>query len=560
MKKRLLALLMAAAILGTMMLTGCASEESVSTPTESEASTSEPTSDSTTEEPTDNGPFPVSESPIDLTMVRLSWTGTFQDIDDKWKWQDYAEKTNVNVTFDEYPITSYQEELQLKLTTGDLPDAYYQMIFSNEMIFENGQNGNLIPLNDLIAEHAPNIQKMFEDYPHVKKSVTMPDGNIYSLPWLSLDKLSASVRTYVNTTVIDELGMEVPNTIDELTAFMEAMKEQNPEIYPLSFSNGNQGIFADTFSGAFGVGNAGLQGMAAHIDMGDDGNVRFYKTSDDYRAMLTQMSDWYKAGLIHPESFTTLDAARWVNMGEQNEVGVFCWVSPSIIGGPEVSENFTGISQFEGPNGDQIMSWIDADVRGNWSFMITSENENPIETIKWVDYWYSEEGSVYSLAGSEGVTYEKNADGEYTLIGDALTAYDNNELYNVIGHYGGFEPGITGMTYSEENQAIVDAVTNPLGLTKAEQYYVEDADDYLNYMPDDIWPAFTATPEEAEELTIIATEISTYLTETLDKFITGVLDVNDDTVWDEYISDLNSLGAERYLEIKQAQYERYANS
>ncbi len=560
MKKRLIALLTSAVLLGTLLLSGCSAEESSSTPVSSDAPSSGSTSTDTPEEPTSDGPFPISEEPIDLNFVRLSWTGTFQDIDEKWKWQDYAEKTNINVTFEEYPITSYQEELQLKLTTGDIPDAYYQMIFSNEMIFENGQNGNLIPLNDLISENAPNIQAMFDDYPSSAKSVTMPDGNIYSLPWLSLDKLSASVRPYVNKTIAAELEMEVPTTIDGLTEYMEAMKAAYPEVYPISFSNGNQGIFADTFSGAFGVGNTGTQGMAAHIDMGDDGNVRFYKTSDEYRTMLMQMSDWYNAGLIHPESFTTLDAARWVNMGEQNEVGVFAWVSPTIIGGPEVCENFIGISQFEGPDGHQIMSWIDADVRGNWSFMITSENAYPIETIKWVDYWYSEEGSVYATAGSQGVTYDKNADGEYELIGDALTAYENNELYNVIGHYGGFEPGINGMTYSEENQAIVDAVSNPLGLTKEEQYYVEDANDYLNYMPEDLWPAFTATPEEAEELAVIATEINTYLKESLDKFITGVDDVHDDAVWAEYIADLESLNSTRYLEIKQAQYERYANS
>lgn len=40
----------------------------------------------------------------------------------------------------------------------------------------------LIKLNDLIDKYAPNFKALMEKYPVIKKGITMPDGNIYSLP------------------------------------------------------------------------------------------------------------------------------------------------------------------------------------------------------------------------------------------------------------------------------------------------------------------------------------------------------------------------------------------
>lgn len=562
MKKRILSFLLAVSLLSGIALTSCSTDkDNVKTSSNGGDKTSGDKSGNSVDTPTPAGvnEFPFSAEPIDLKFVRLCWSGEFQDSDQMWKWKDYAKKTNMNVSFDEYPITDYQETLKLKLTTGDLPDAYYQMIFTPEQIFENGQNGNLIPLNDLIDQYAPNIKKLFDSDPSVKKSVTMPDGNIYSLPWVAEDKLDASVRTYVNEGIAKELGMAVPQTIDELTKFMQGMKEKYPESYPLVMPKGNEGIVLDAFSGAWGLGNAGMQGMTMHTDLGPDGKVRFYKSTDEYKAMLKQFADWYKQGLVHPELFTTMDVAKWQNLGSKNQVGVFSWVSPSYVGNEDVYNNFKGVSQFKGPNGDQVMSWVDAAVRGTWSFMITKENKYPIETIKWVDYWYSKEAAIYTQIGVEGETYAKNADGKYEFIGEAKKAYDDGKKqYKVLGHYGGFEPGIAGMDFTPEEKKMIEDITNPEGIRKEDQFRVDDLKDYEKYIPSDIWPLFVANDDEAEELSVIASELTTYLNEMRDKFITGALDI--DKEWDRYLKDLEKINVKKYTEIRQAQYDRYKAS
>ena len=42
---------------------------------------------------------------------------------------------------------------------------------------------NVISLNDLIDKYAPRWKEVLEKDDYVRKVVTMPDGNIYSLPF-----------------------------------------------------------------------------------------------------------------------------------------------------------------------------------------------------------------------------------------------------------------------------------------------------------------------------------------------------------------------------------------
>ena len=56
------------------------------------------------------------------------------------------------------------------------------------------------------------------------------------------------------------------------------------------------------------------------------------------------------------------------------------------------------------------------------AFAISSTCENPELALQWVDYFYSEEGSVFFSFGVEGVTYTLDADGVPHLNDDILNA------------------------------------------------------------------------------------------------------------------------------------------
>lgn len=62
------------------------------------------------------------------------------------------------------------------------------------------------------------------------------------------------------------------------------------------------------------------------------------------------------------------------------------------------------------------------------------------------------------------------------------------------------------------------------------------------------------TLEEAETLDMYEADVKTYLEEITVNFLTGVYDIND---YETYVEELNSIGLQEVLAVRQAQYDRY---
>ncbi|MFO7635382.1 MAG: extracellular solute-binding protein, partial [Caldilinea sp.] len=132
-----------------------------------------------------------------------------------------------------YDGNSAKEQRQISLASGDYPDLYMLIPwvdqFSQLELLRYGQQGVLIPLNDLIAEHGPNIQAALDNYPDFRAMATAPDGNIYGLPQLiECYHCSFANKMWVNTKWLNALGLEVPKTTEEYKAMLEAFKTQDP--------------------------------------------------------------------------------------------------------------------------------------------------------------------------------------------------------------------------------------------------------------------------------------------------------------------------------------------
>ena len=294
--------------------------------------------------------LPLSKEPITLDMVRLSWPGVRGPASETWTWQRFAELSNITVNFEEWPISGFAETLQVRLAAEQLPDAFYQMIFNQDQLVSHSLAGNLIALDDLIAEHGPNIQAAFAADPSIEQALLMPDGKIHSLPYVAYKKNSAMVRFYVNETYLNNLGLEVPRTIDDLSDVLAAFKNDDAngngdadDEYPIHQSGNATLIQRQAFFGAYGLGNRGLPGLGAHIDQGPDGTVRFIPTDERYREMLAQLNEWWEAGYYHPEFFSGVEipvptVAEGGTVGtEYRQTGVSLTFTPTVLDNDQIS-------------------------------------------------------------------------------------------------------------------------------------------------------------------------------------------------------------------------------
>src|SRR5699024_6196106 len=102
----------------------------------------------------------------------------------------------------------------LALGSGELPDAFFLAQLTNSDLLKYGDQGMFIPLNDLIDEYAPNLTALMDEDPSIRKAITFPDGNIYSMPALIEEdflSLRLSARPWINEEWLDELDMDIPD-------------------------------------------------------------------------------------------------------------------------------------------------------------------------------------------------------------------------------------------------------------------------------------------------------------------------------------------------------------
>lgn len=121
--------------------------------------------------------------------------------------------------------------------------------FTDTELMKYGADGTIIPLNDLIDKHMPNLKALFDKRPDIKAIVTAPDGNIYSLP--AGEELGTGQEDigsnpdflYINQDWLKKLGLNMPTTLQEYHDVLLAFKTKDPngngkaDEIPLSFVN-----------------------------------------------------------------------------------------------------------------------------------------------------------------------------------------------------------------------------------------------------------------------------------------------------------------------------------
>lgn len=492
--------------------------------------------------------MPIVNEEITLKFFAGLGPSAQGDLNDVMNLNEYENMTNINIEWEQVPHDSIDEKRNLALVGGNLPDAFYAANFSNLDVFKYSQQGTLIELNDIIDEHAPNLKKILEEYPDIKKTITFPDGKIYSMPYLlspEFKSLLANPLFYYNQDLLDDYGMDIPETTDEFYTFLQKVKEENPEIIPYGAPN-IDGLVS-WLSASFGIRNRAVP----YIDMDlEKDEMRFTPTTERYKEMLEYMNKLYSEELIAQNIFT-IEWNDYLSSGAEDKYASTIFYDPEELFGEEVGEKYEGGLPLEGPHGDQQVYLMNP-VGNMGNFVITNENENPEATVRWADYFYSDEGSKLLHMGIEGESFIETADGEFEYVDEITDDPDGLTKEQKLSEYVSYiitgpRAGILKQEYFEGSESSEKSLET---LEKLEPYITEDADQKA-------WPQFTYTEDEAKELTSLADDIEKYVDEMRDKFIVGSVSFAE---WDNYVKTLDQMGLDDYMEIKKTAYDRYENN
>lgn len=155
--------------------------------------------------------FPIVNENITLDIFGVYDPASNEDWNDVFIYDEYEEMSNVDIDWDMVPQDSASEKMNLALGGGTLPDAFHSAMIDSSTLVKYGEQGVLLPLNDLIDEYAPNFKALMEEYPDIEESITMPDGNIYSFPALGDPEFlsySTAPMLYINEEWLEEMDMD----------------------------------------------------------------------------------------------------------------------------------------------------------------------------------------------------------------------------------------------------------------------------------------------------------------------------------------------------------------
>lgn len=493
--------------------------------------------------------MPIVEEPITLEMFVPVDPDGFDEWEDILVWETYEDLTNVHIEWDKVAAEAQEEKRNLALGSNNMPDVFYASGMPVMDLMKHGEQGTFIELNDLIEEYAPNLSQLMEENPEIRKSLTFPNGKIYSMPTIlapDAKSLRIGARPWINEAWLEELDMSIPETTDEFYDYLRAVQDSDlmgdGEDSEIPF--GAQGIdeIVSWLKGSFGVGSTGH----SYLDIDpDSGDLRFFPITDEYKQMITYIRKLYDEELIEQNIFS-IDVDQFRANGTEGLYGSTVYYDPTLLFG-DGGENFVGAHALEGPNGDKEYVAIGQLVTQFGAFVITNENENPEAAVRWMDHFYSDEGIELMFMGVEGETFTKTDDGESEYIDDILNSPDGltfeQELAKYVPWVNVYAPAMFKQEFFQGSES------SPLSL--------EAAETLEPYLPEETWPVFTYTEEENKRLSTLESDIGKYVEEARDLFISGNIDMSE---WDDYVNKIEKMGLEEYMDIQKEAYDRYKSN
>ncbi|MCU6707865.1 extracellular solute-binding protein [Paenibacillus sp. J5C_2022] len=486
--------------------------------------------------------FPVVDTPITLKLMGAKYPiqGAWQDLQ---LFKVLGEKMNFEFEFDTPASQNLAEKKNLAFATNSLPDVFFGGNLTPMDEVEYGKQGVLIPLEELIEKYAPNIRKMFEELPDVKKTITAPDGHIYALPKISTIPRGLAIKAWINQTWLEKLNIKhIPGNTEELYELLKQFKEGDPngngEADEIPFSVQNPSLLTTIILPAFGLVEDGNR-----IGVFND-KAQYVPLDPKYKDYLAYVRRLYEEKLLDNEMFSHTQQ-QYTAKGKENRTGVFVAAGPFIHVDitPLESVDYPYLPPMTSPVNDQKIYPVSTGVaRG--AFAITKENEHPEASIRLADYLYSEEGAKLVMMGE---SWEWNEDKTSWSFVSPISNREEHRGGKVTPDAGGTI--LPYWTWSKEGLEFAAKENNPQG-------------NYFNRVTSEAYLPYGVTPfpmtyfseEEQARLNVLLTDLNTYVDQMNAKFITGNIGLDQ---WDEFTSTLKNMGAEEVQQIHQAAYDRW---
>ena len=441
------------------------------------------------------------------------------------------EMTGVAVT--PHAVTEQKEydKLIAGMTSGNIPaDVLFKAELSRSQERELLDAGAIIDLAPMIEENMPNLTALLNAHPEWKKVMMLPDGRIASLPLIN--DAERQVMVWINRVWLDNLGIAVPQNVEELTAALLAFKEKDPNqnyapdevaadmmgVWEMRWLLPYFGIVADDYN-------------IARVD----GKAVFAPELPQYRAFIELLRDWTAKGIFTKDAFLGVHSTSLYEEQDKNAVatsGMMVTVSPYTHVPIAYMTEYEALLM-PGPDGGTV--WRDM-LGGVWTgaFAVTSSCEDPAAALAWADALYSEEGAQLAYAGIEGEDYSYNSDGNWEFNVDTFRTVDDIRA-EVLMYTGATMPGIVPNAFLAQVDSAPDR-------------HVIAQNARVSAVAQLVTRAYALDVKTQERAGFLAAVLGGLVDKGIARFATGEVELNDET-YAAWLSELQAAGSAELTEI-----------
>lgn len=548
MKKKVLSLLLVLAM-GCSMIVGCSNEEP-----ENKTDGGGDDNWQTYQEKTGND--------SDVTVTWWLMGGKDEYYQHYWKEmkgiQEIQKITGVNIRFQ--VVTSYEVYLPM-MTAENYPDV----ITAKNLEQYRGRlaamynDGVSIGLNDLMEEYMPNFKKIVEDYPTIGKDLRLDDGTYSFVSTLydtedEDDRAAASqYGLAIRQDWLDEVGKEIPTTMDEWYDVLLAFKQYDPnqnglqDEEPICMASSGWKYFLT----AYGIDDDPI--------VQKDGTVVYGFMTEAYKEYLAEMLKWNNEGLIYnmfentslemrQDRVTNNLAGAWKadadHFSDDSETSYI-----NILKGIAPNAEFAAVPWPKTADGYQ---WCYSDIASfsrDTTVITKNAKKNGVENAAAyiIDYMLSENGSTYLTWGIEGESYEE-VNGEKKLMDgmNEMVEFHEKDIKKIN-------------TYADPTTVMLPQFgqISSFVLSNKSDGYVEACKTWskgdTNYK---LSPACQLSVEQQQKVDEVTEGMKSYVGKMRQKFVEGKTPL---TEFDSYVEQVKLMGGEEYANIWQDAYDSYQN-
>ena len=488
---------------------------------------------------------------------------------ENWFWRFCEKELNIKFNYEAVDSSVFTEKLNIIMSTDSMPDMIMaSATIGNSSVLEWGQLDGMLLAIDEYREYCPRYFAEVEKQPDLVLATTTPDGHTYGFGNIRVvvEGQSMGIPTGMNTKWLENLGMEMPTTLDEFYNVMMAFRTQDP--------NGSgdptdevpwQGLWSAGYPERLPIYWAyGYNGYTWRTVNSTTLEGYYSPYVPEYKEIIGFLKQCWDDGILQDTMFAISDGNEGRAFGMTNLDYTYYGFSIDNSNGP----GLTGNPDFYCDWTPQIPLVVDETVkRTTWmglpldpfTWTISSSTEYPEVCVAFCDFWYDPYNAIMYCYGPEyGGAYDYDNCG-WTYHEDTMAiTYDH------------IPESFTGTDIRDAWFSIMDGATFGLeGGTAARYYWPDQLERYgenwegfdlhwqtglaKNNTPYEMYDYISLlyyTPDDLEIYSTYRTPLWNYQTAQEALFITGDRDWSEFEAYQKELDDMGGIIFDQFLDGK----------